>query len=152
MCARCVAAAAVVAEKAIRFRLNCPHGLCRLISSRLFAAAAASYRYTACDMTKNQLGIIVQSRTKLMHIVWQCTTVKGFTWIKGSQQCKSFWIPEQCPSIAETQLSILHEKGEIEWKDVKTRLNMLFTPKLVPKATWSNSAKKSFNNANAKQC
>ena len=68
----------MVAEKAIRFRLNCPHGLCRLISSRLFAAAA-SYRYTACDMTKNQLGIIVQSRTKLMHIVWQCATVKGST-------------------------------------------------------------------------
>ena len=34
-----------------------------------------------------------------------------------------------------TQLSILHEKGEIEWKDVKTRLNLLFTTKLLPKAT-----------------
>ena len=34
-----------MAEKAIRFRLNCPHGLCRLISSRLFLAAAC-YCYT----------------------------------------------------------------------------------------------------------
>ena len=45
-----------MAEKAIRFRLNCPHGLCRLISSRLFLAAACyCYCYTFYNMTKNQL-------------------------------------------------------------------------------------------------